>query len=166
MFFNQFLKAQNRYAPEGRKSSSTVKHRVITENPDENLEDILKSLGNPDDLFIYRIGQGQEQGDETAAVVLYFESMIDGNLLGQHVIEPVNRLVQSKTETLSAEQLKRGISAPKVVEINDIHRAVDRLLVGEALILMAGVKNILALSLPGVPRRAVEEPPTEKSLKG
>jgi spore germination protein KA len=78
----------------------------------------------------------------------------------------LNQLVQGKTETLSADKLKIIISASRVVEIKDIHQAIDRLLAGDALILIAGAKSIFAVSLPGVPRRAIEEAPTEKSIKG
>ncbi len=161
MFFDRFLKSSKRPVHFAEKSSSTVKHKTVKERLEANLKNILKSIGDPDDLFVHRI----EDGAKTAAVVIYFETLIDSNLLGQHVIEPINQLVQG-TETLSTGKLKIIISASKIVEIKDIHQAVDRLLAGDALILLNGAEIVFAVSLPGVPRRPIEEAPTEKSIKG
>ena len=161
MFFDKFLKASKRFVPSGKKSPSTVKHKAIKGKLDENVEDILKSTGNPDDLIIQRI----ESGAKTAAVVIYFETLTDSNLLSQHMIEPLNQFVQG-TETPSANNLKIITSASNVIAINDLHQAIDSLLAGQALILIAGAKSIFAVSFPGVPRRAIEEAPTEKSIKG
>ena len=161
MLFDRFLKASRRRIPVRQKSSSTVQ-KAVQEKLDENIKDILKSIGDPDDLFMQRI----EDGAKTAAAVIYFETLVDSNLLGQHVIEPINQLVHGKTEPLSVGNLKIILSTPKVVEIKDLHQAVDRLLAGDALILIADAKSIFAVTLPGVPRRAVEEAPTEKSMKG
>jgi spore germination protein KA len=92
-------------------------------------------------------------------------ALLSKGLIGQHVIEPLNQFMQG-TETLSANNLKIIISASNVIAINDLHQTIDSLLAGQALILIAGAKSIFAVSFPGVPRRAIEEAPTEKSIKG
>jgi spore germination protein KA len=160
MFFDKFLRASRSFRK--NSSSTVVKHKAVKEKIDENLKEIIKSIGEPHDLFIHRF----EDGKKTAAVVIYFETLIDSNLLGQHVIEPINRFVQGKSETLSTDNIKKILSPPRVVEFKDTHQAIDRLLSGDALILLAGAKIIFAVSLPGVPRRAIEEAQTEKSMKG
>lgn len=162
MFFDKFLKASKKVLSIEKKSSSTVGHREIKKSLDENLEDILNSIGNPDDLFIHRI----EDGVNTFAVAMYFETLVDSNLLGQHVIEPLNKFIQEKTGTLTANQVKLLLSASKFTEINDLHNAVDRLLSGYALILVHNAQTIFAVSLPGFARRAVQEAVTEKQIKG
>lgn len=162
MFFDKFLKASKKVFSVEKKSSSTLGHREIKKSLDENLEDILKSTGNPGDLFIHRI----EDGVKTFAVAMYFETLVDSNLLGQHVVEPLNKFIQGKMGTLTANQVKLLLSASKLTEINDLHNAVDRLLSGYALFLVHNVNTIFAVSLPGFPRRAIEEAPTEKVVKG
>ncbi|MDW7683816.1 MAG: spore germination protein [Bacillota bacterium] len=158
MFFDRFLKASKRYVPGRKRKSSTVKQKKVNANLNTNLEDILESTGDPDDLVIQRIKKGS-----LTAVVIYLETLVDSNLLSEHVIKPLNQLIQG-TEVLSSSKLKITISASNVSEVNDLHQAVENLLTGSALILING--TIFAVSLPGVPRRAIEEASTEKSIKG
>ena len=124
----------------------------------------LKSTGNPDDLFYI----GLKTALNTFAVVVYLETLVDSNLLGQHVIEPMNKFIRRRTPgtTHAQNQLKLILSASKLIEINDLHHAIDRLLAGYALILLNNADKIFAVSLPGFARRGIEEAPTEKVIKG
>ncbi len=158
MFFDRFLRASKRK----KNSSAVVKEKAVKENPEENLKEILKSVGDPFDLFIHRI----EEGNKTAAIVISFDTLIDSNLLGQQVFEPINKHVQNKSEPLSSDNIKNILSTPGIKDINDLHQAIENLLAGDALILITGAKSIFTVSLPGVPRRAVEEAPTEMVIKG
>ena len=162
MFFDKFLKASKKVLPTEKFSSSVVERQEIRKSADENLEIILKSTGNPDDLILHRI----EDGAQTLAVTMYLETLVDSNLLGQHVLKPMNKLIRGKTGAITQNQLKSILSASKLVEINDLHQAVDRLLAGYALILLNNARAIFAVSLPGFARRGVEEAPTEKVIKG
>lgn len=162
MFFDKFLKASKKVFAYEKKSSSTVRHKEMKRSLEENLDDILKSVGNPDDIFIHRI----EDGVKTFAVAMYFESLVDSNLLGQQVIEPINRFIQGKTGTLSESQVNLLLSASKLMEVNDLHNAIDKLLSGYALILIHNAKTIFAVSLPGFARRAIEDAQTERAVKG
>ena len=134
----------------------------IKKSADENLQIILKSIGNPDDLYSHRIGDGSK----TFALVVYLETLVDSNLLGQHVIEPVNKFIRGNTGALTENGLRLILSAAKLVEINYMNNAVDRLLAGYALILIDNASVIFTVSLPGFARRAIEEAPTEKVIKG
>ncbi len=66
----------------------------------------------------------------------------------------------------NTNQVTSTLSAPKTIEINDLHRAVERLLAGYALVLFNNTATIFAVSLPGFARRAIAEAPTEKVVKG
>ena len=134
----------------------------IKTSADENLQVILKSTGNPDDLVLHRI----EEHTGTFAVVIYLETLVDGHLLGQHVIEPMNKHIRENTGPFTQIQVKSILSASKLIEINEMHHAIDRLLAGYALILFNNAGTIFALSLPGFARRGVTEAPTEKVIKG
>jgi len=162
VFFDKFLKASKKVFSFEKKHSSTIEHKEIKKSLDDNLNEILKSTGNPDDLFIHRI----EDGIKTFVVVMYFENLVDSNLLGQYVIEPANKFIGGKTGTLTDNQLKLILSASKLLEINDLHNAVERLLSGYALVFVHNADTIFAVSLPGFARRAVEEAPTERVVKG
>ena len=142
--------------------SSVIGNQEIRKSADENLQIILQSIGNPDDIYSHRIGNG----GKTFAIVLYFETLVDSNMLGQHVIKPMNKFMRGNTEEVTQDQLRSILSAAKLVEINDLHNAVDRLLAGFSLVLLNNAKTIFAVSLPGFARRGIEEAPTEKVIKG
>jgi len=162
MFFHRFFHAPHRFVPLQKKHSTTSEHKEPANDPNENLKDIKKALGNPADLFWRRL----EDGEKTAAVILYFETLVDSDLLGRQVIEPLNQRLGEIKDPLDAGALKKILTFPKVLAITDLHQAVERLLAGDVLLLPAGARVVMALPLQGVPRRPVEEPPTEKVIKG
>ena len=86
-------------------------HQEIKQSADENLEIILKSTGEPDDLISHRI----EDTTETYAVVVYLETLVDSNLLGRHVIEPINKFIQ----------VNNGANRPESIEVDPIGRQID-----------------------------------------
>lgn len=162
MFFGKFLKSSKKVLAYEKMRSSTTRHQEVKKSLEENVEDIRESVGRPDDLFIHRI----EDGIKTFAVIMYFEALVNNNLLGQQVVDPLNKFIQSKTGTISENQVKLLLSASKFTETKDLHNAVDLLLSGNALVLVHNSQTVFAVSLPGFPRRAIEEAPTEKIVKG
>jgi len=162
VFFDKYLKSPKNNTRIEKKVSSVVKHQEMDINIEKTVQDILESAGNPGDL----INHGIENNDTLTAAVIYLETLVDGNLVGQHVIEPINKFVRENNGPLSPGQLKLQLSASKSVEIDDLHNAVEKLVSGHALIALNDVKRILAVSLPGFAKRAVEEALTEKLIKG
>ena len=161
MFFNTIFKPSKKNHPVD-PITSVDGSLEVNKNLDKNLPIILQATGEPDDLFIHRIGDNHK----TLAAVMYLETLVESNLLGQQVIGPVNIAVQSNTEELTEDQLKLILSASKLVEINDLNQAIDRLLAGYALILLNNSETIFGVLLPGFARRGIEEAPTEKVIKG
>ena len=162
MFFAKFFKSAQKVPPFEKTRSDVTSHGEIKKNVAENLQIILKATGNPDDLIIHRI----EEHTGIFAVVIYFETLVDSNLLGQHVLKPINKFIRGKTGAIPQNQLKSVLSASNLIEINDLHQAIDKLLAGYTLILINNAGVIFALSLPGFARRGIEEAPTEKVIKG
>ena len=91
-FSINFLKPQKKSFLLENSSSSVAARQEIKKSADENLQIILKSTGNPDDLILHRI----EDDTNTFAVVIYLETLADSNLLGQHVIEPMNKFIREE----------------------------------------------------------------------
>ncbi|HHU82587.1 MAG TPA: spore germination protein [Firmicutes bacterium] len=160
--FHRFFHGPRRSLPLYKRHAIHLEEKEFTESLEENLKDLKKALGDPADLVWRRL----EDGKETAAVVLYFETLVDSDLLGRQVIEPLNRRLQETKEPLDAGSLIKALTFPKVLTITHLHQAVERLLTGDVLLLPAGARIILSLPLLGVPRRQVEEAPTEKGIKG
>ena len=162
MFFDKYLKSPKQPARAEEKVSSAAKRRKINGNIRQTVQHILQSTGDPGDLVVHGIG---DSNSLTAAVV-YLETLIDGYMLGRQVIEPINKFVRGKTGALGPGQLKLLVSASQYMEIDDLHTAIEKLLCGYALILLGGVETILAVPVPHYAKRAIEEAPTEKLVKG
>ncbi len=145
-----------------KKPAILLEEKEFTDDLDENLKSLKKNLGDPADLVWRRL----ESGKETTAVILYFETLVDRDLLGRQVIEPLNRRLHEVKGPLDAEDLRESLTFPKVLAVTHLHQAVERLLAGDVLLLPAGSRVVLALPLLGVPRRPVDEAPTEKGIKG
>lgn len=161
MFFDKFLKSPKKPVSM-TKDSTVISHQIIKGCIEENIRAILKTTGNPGDLIIHRI----ESNENTNAAVVYIETLVDGKLLGNHVIEPISKFIQSKEETLDPGKLKLLLSASKSLMTADLHHAIDKLLAGYALVILKDAQNIFALSLPSFAKRSVEEAPTERLVKG
>lgn len=161
MFFDKFLRSPRKARPMKIKSS-VIDHRDIKGSLDDIIQVILESAGNPGDLIISPI----KAIEKTAAVIIYLETLVDGNLLGQHVIEPVKKFVREKTGTINPEQMQLQINAAKILLTDDLHHAIDNLLSGYALVIPSDNEKILAVSLLRFAKRAIEEAPTEKVIKG
>lgn len=153
-----FKSPQN--AIEKNKGSSTVSDEPVSNDLEENLTTILKSIGYPDDLILHRLEE------KTRTVIAYLETLVDGDLLGRHVIEPLQRFFQKDADSLSGKSLESVLSVSSLDKVNTMHKAIERLMAGYALVLVENNDVIYALSLPGYPRRAIEDAPTEKVIKG
>lgn len=162
MFFDKFLKSPKKPRPVKKHSSVINNDQKIKGSIDEIIQIIIQSTGSPGDLVIHRT----ESNEKTAAAILYLETLVDGNLLGQHVIEPINKSSRETTCAANLAQLKPLMSAAKTIEIDNLHSAVDKLLSGCALVIPGNDTKILAVSLLSYAKRAVEEAPTERVIKG
>lgn len=58
------------------------------------------------------------------------------------------------------------LSTSKIIEFHDLHDAIDSLLAGQALLFLLNSNKALAVTFPGFPRRQIEEPQTEKVMRG
>jgi spore germination protein KA len=169
VFLDKILKASPKTLPDENSSSRVAPRLDIKKSAEKNLQIILKSTGHPADLIIHRI----ENNSHPLAIIIYLETLVDTNLLGQHVIKPLNKFIRNSgtntganTKLITQNQLKSILSASNLVEINDLHLSIERLLSGFALILADNAGVIFAVSLPGFARRGIEEAPTEKVIKG
>jgi hypothetical protein len=141
---------------------TVIKHQDVSGEIDNNLKKVVDSTGNPADLVIHRI----EKGTRVFAAIVYLESLVDGSLLGSHMVEPINNFVRGDGGSFDLNNARLVLSSSKVIEFSDLHDAIDSLLAGQALVFVSKGSKVLAVSYPGFPRRQMEEPATEKVVRG
>lgn len=162
MFLKKYFQAAKKVLPIEKTTQTVTEHKKIDENIENNLHQLVQSIGNPSDLVTHRISSK----DKIMVGIAYLESLSDGVLLGSHVIEPINNFVRGDYRFININTAKLVLSAAKIIEFNDLHDAIDSLLAGQTVLFLAGADKALAVSFPGFPRRQIEEPLTEKVLRG
>lgn len=149
-----------RKAPEFKRTRSRVQDEVaLSPRLEENLSAIRRSIGEAADLVIRYFGQ------KPIAAVVYLETLVDGAALAAHVVDPINRHLQSEPGALKTDRVKTLLAAPKVIEIGDLHHLIGDLLAGQAVILVRDDVQALTVTFPGFPRRPIGEPKTEQSVR-
>lgn len=160
MFFIKRFLSPKKVQPQ--KPTMISEHKPISGNIEDVLSNVTTYVGSPSDLIIHRFTNGS--GLVMAAV--YLESLADGTLLGSQVIKPVNKFIREKSETLTAATVELLISASVSDVFTDFNDALDGLLTGQTLLILPNEDKIFGVSLPGYPRRPIEESFTEKNILG
>lgn len=93
--------------------------------------------------------------------VVYVDSVTDKNQVGLLVLTPL-----SAAESESADECKRLLNIPNVVEKNDLADGAKELLNGKTLVFFDGDDGVLACDFLAYQTRAVAEPPTAVVVKG
>ena len=162
MFFQRLLKPKPElklYAPDFQKEEPAR----FTYSLESNLDKILQITGKPLDLVVHYL----EDRGRPAPVLMYLKSLVDGALLGQNVAGPLHDYLRNGDNKAPDVPLARSLlHSADILEIGDVDSAVGNLMAGRALILLPNAGTALAVSLPGFPRRAIEDSPNEQVLKG
>ena len=87
-----------------KKPAILLEEKEFTDDLDENLKSLKKKLGRSGRPCLAAL----ESGKETTAVILYFETLVDHDLLGRQVIEPLNRRLHEVKGPLDAEDLRES----------------------------------------------------------
>lgn len=127
---------------------------------ESNLKYIQQALANPVDMVVRRIINHNE---DTTAVVVYLQSLVDSVTLGTHVIDPIISTIEDSQEIGSTFN---KVFASNTSEIEDLEQAVSAIAAGKVIVLSVHERKVLVISVPGFPRRSVTEPSIEKVIKG
>ncbi len=127
----------------------------------QTLEEIKKILHNSSDLKSRDV-----QFFGTSISIIYIASIVDNDLLNESIINPLLQF-EGESEAKVIDLLKdKVLSNQEVEEITDIQTAVDKLLIGNALILIDNESIMLGCDIEKITVRAVMEPPTNVVIKG
>lgn len=164
MIFEGFFKNKQKMTRLPKEKSAVPEHQPISGDCEADLHALLDFVGNPSDLVIHRMENNQ---GTQVVTLLYLTSLASGTDLASHVVEPINcLLINLGAGNPDPGQVKRVLVAAQITETNDLHQAVEYLLKGQALLLISGGFNVLSVSFFGFQHRQIEEPPTERVIKG
>ena len=127
----------------------------------KTFEEIKKSLHNSSDLASRTV-----QFFDRKVCVCYIVDIIDNILLNDTLIEPMLEYEPEQNEQPLIALKEKILSANKIEVFEDINSAINKLVSGNALILVDGANEIVGCDIEKITVRAVAEPPTSVVIKG
>lgn len=119
----------------------------------------IKEIFDSDDLLCCEV-----ETNDLRINLFYLDSLSDKLLMMQEVVSPLRRAEKLRPEVNS---IKGNINYSENIEENQtLEEAAEAIAGGDILILADGAESYFVVSLKNLPKRAVQEPPTETVIRG
>lgn len=146
------------------QSGNTAK---LTSSLDNNIN-LFKNLFKDNQTIIYREFQNRIN-DNIKCCIVYTDGMVNKQLLEEHIILTIMEM--NLKDSITPENIldifiKKVIISGDVKKMNDVNEMINFMVYGDALLLVNTVSEALVIDTKGWPVRAIEEPPSEKIIKG
>lgn len=135
----------------------------------ENMEIIGNVIGDNADIVVREVNIGRS--GVRSGVVLYFDNLVDSSLLDGEIIRPL--VVEAHTSGLHTgdeivEQIYAGnlITRAQIKKNDNLKNLLEGLLMGEAGLLIDGIKDFFTINIRGYDYREVSEPEVETVVRG
>jgi len=150
-------------------SETTLVGMKVSSSLAENVEMVNKVVGGNIDLVTRAFSLGRKEA--LAASIFYIDNLIDTKNIDFNIMQPL--LIDSYATGLStgseivAEILAGNlITRAQIKKSKNMKELVDGLLVGDAVLLIEGIAEVLIISSKGYDYRSVEESNAEPVVKG
>lgn len=100
------------------------------------------------------------------AAAVYLENICDKETLGKQVVKPLENAAFKSADEITVEKIINLINLPEVTEITNYDDAVEKILNGDALIVLNGYDKIISVAAKKATFRQIGEPPTSSVMKG
>lgn len=101
--------------------------------------------------------------------ILYFDGMVDSEVLNTNVIMPIlsNNLLKEISPSNLLEELQyKVILSDEIVVSNNYHTIVDSIIYGDTILLVEGYDKVLIINSKSWPSRAIDEPESAQVVRG
>lgn len=143
--------------PISQNTKNLEEQQTILSELDENIKRYKEIFGDKSDLSVRYI-----QGDSFKLAIVYIASLVEKDILDQHVIKPLNNQLQQSSDTID----KIILSTNKIKELANQDDVIKHLLQGHSVILFDGKTMAYAADTEGGERRPVSESTTETIVRG
>lgn len=146
------------------QSNNTVK---LNNSLDYNIN-VFKNLFKDNQTVIYREFQNRIN-DNIKCCIIYTDGMVNKQLVDEHIILAIMEM--NLKDSITSENIldifkSKVIISGDVKKINDVDEMVTSMVYGDTLLLVDMVAEALIIDTKGWPVRAIEEPPSEKVVRG
>ena len=128
----------------------------VSKNIKSNLEKLTSIMPSDDFItFTFEIAS-------IKAMAIYIDNVCDKELLGKQVIRPLQELSQLP----NIDEAILNIDLPEVKKVDNFDEGVQKMLNGDALIIIEGFTEFVSVATKKALFRAIGEPPTSSVMKG
>lgn len=136
----------------------------------EETVDRLRKIFNNDGTLRVRIIENS-QGASVRCGLIYVDGMVDRNLIQTGIIKPVLAYQPAEEEHRDPKVLMERIrltviDTPDVMVSEEMDGLIGAVVSGKAVLLLEGYAGGLLINVQGWDSRAIEEPTTEKTVRG
>lgn len=120
-------------------------------------ENYLNKVLSSDDITLLKLPVGSKDG-----LLVFVNDLIDKNAVGELILRPLSRV----SGIIDEKALESTFFSPEKTKVTTMEKAVDDLLLGNALLFTDGFDFSLSFGLKHFEIRSITEPPTSTVLKG
>lgn len=144
---------------------NTAGNIPFTKNLDQNV-DILSRYFKDNDTLIKRPIESRDE-PYTKYCLLYLDGMVDNHLVNEDVIRPLLyfKVPKDATNTIDVIVTKATFSN-SVEKTTEENKILTSIIYGDCILVIDGCNEVLILNTKGWSTRSIEEPESERVLKG
>lgn len=166
-FWNRLLKKK-------QKKSSLKKLNPPSEilkeikNEQINYQETVKQLNEYfKEDFDFKIREFEVSGI-IPATLIYLSSMVDKEVIGKEILQPLMSLTSNKEELKQVETflLKKCLFHADIQKTNQLISVIDNLLKGSTVLLVNGIQEAILIDTKKIEKRSIAQPETEQVIRG
>lgn len=132
----------------------------------ENNIETIKEIFNNDDTLIIRQFENQ-YNSRLKYCIFFIDGMVNTEIINENIIAPIvtNSTIKSGHKIIHTLQYQIIISN-QILKTNSFVKLIEAIINGDTILFVDGSSEALIINTKGWKTRAIEEPPSEKVLKG
>lgn len=126
----------------------------------------IKEIFNNDDTLIIRQFENQYES-KLKCCIFFIDGMVDTDIVNENIISPIvtNSVIKPRQKIIYTLQYQIIISN-QITETDSLVKLVEAIINGDTILFVDGSSESLIINTKGWKTRSIEEPPSEKVLKG
>ncbi|MBY9078571.1 spore germination protein [Paenibacillus sp. HN-1] len=147
-----------------RKQESRLTSALSTD-PNQTLLQLRELFGNPIDFQSTEIRIGTADG-----FMCMLKTLCDSKTMSDKLLAPLMKMAAAECSPLQFPELEQirqeKLGVLPFVYAGTIREAAERMLAGDAILMAAGVDQVLCIEIGGIAARSIEEPKTQRVDRG
>ncbi|WP_176447299.1 spore germination protein [Lentibacillus sp. CBA3610] len=149
------------------KHSQQQKSSMFTKDLQQNEENLKQQIGSTKDVIFRHFHISFDDASSLEALLVITDGLVEEDAIRNNILDPLTSEPLTASKEARLQQVENKISIfNTITNETDLEKSVLQVLKGSALLLVDGFHEGLLLKVAGYELRAVEEPETERAVRG